>query len=519
MSEINAPKFAGRTGWAIIILLSIAWLVTNVHIIVHFRMLDSDSIMYGLPLTVARHPFDLKIPYIGDFETYGRTWGHQWPGAMWIRAGLFSMVPFSRDLDIAFYLVCHWCTALLAGFLVWRTCGSRWLALLVGLFVLSDRLILTGVQLHRFEALAGLPLMLLLVYAWKAGSTIAWPWRLAGYTAAFFAPTLHPYAGPMAFVILGALVLKAFWFKQCPRREAVIACGFFVAGLAAMAAWFFLQPGALEQYLRNVELQKGFSTSYFVVWKGLEHYRFQSGRILWIFGVVASFGVLLGRPRSLLALPGFSLLRFAVPGIVLGLLFLQTVTRCNNQAYMVLGDAGLGLVIAIFAVGLMRTRMKVVGWTLAGVFLFFTLLWATVTPYRVLQYAKAGFPDLKKVPEAMLRAIPAGRKVYIPPPLWDAAARLHLDHEYRLWTFAIASSRERRERYEKWAYADVRPGDVLVIDRLAARNGDVWGILPTESILGPDLQKWRRTAGNKKLFPGGGIDFGYDFEIYEYIGP
>jgi hypothetical protein len=279
-----------------------------------------------------------------------------------------------------------------------------------------------------------------------------------------------------------------------------------------------LQPEAWEQYSRNVELQKSFSKHFNVVWQGLTAYRFQSGHLLWIMAVVASAGMLSGRPRSLFSLARFSLLRLALPGLVLGIIFLHTVTRCNNHTYLTLGDVAVGSVIAIYACALLRSPLRAAGMVLGAGLIFLSLLWGTVTPYRVLQYARAGFPDLEKVADDILRAAPVGTKVYIPPPLWDSAARLGLDHEYRLWTFAVASSRERRARYEQGAYRDLNPGDVLIVDRLATRNGDVWGILPTEKVLPPDPRHWVQVKKIKRLFPGMDVDFGYDFEIFEYVG-
>lgn len=521
-SALNHDKrFASPLVWGIIGLASLVWLLVNIYLSIHFRLPNSDSIMYGLPLTVAKGPFDLKIPYLGDFESYGRAWGHQWPGGMWIRAGIFTIVPFTREADMAFYLGCQWLSAFLIGYLIWNTTRNRWLVVGAFLMMLSDRLVMISLELHRFEALAVLSVVALTTFAWKLGPGISWPWYLMGGAAAFFAPMVHPYAGPLAALLLTLLLFKAFFLRECAKRDAVLMWGLFAAGIAAMASWFFFQPEAWEQYARNMALQKSFSKNFNVIWPQLAvAYRAQSGRILWLFAIVVSAGFLAGRPALLKTIPGFSFLRMALPGVLVGTIFLQTVTRCNNYVYLIMGNGAGIAMIAIMVQALMRSKSpwRWVGQALTAVFLATVLLWAAITPYRFYQYARAGLPDFRRVTDGLLKDIPAGRKVYFPPPLWDSVTRLHLNHDYRLWTFAVASSEDRRKRYEDKAYFDAAPGDILIVDCLALQGPDTWGYLPTRNIVPPDERKWKLIKKERKLFPGGNVDFGYDFEVYEYKG-
>ncbi|MFZ4599907.1 MAG: hypothetical protein ACOYNN_14785, partial [Terrimicrobiaceae bacterium] len=107
-----------KIGWLIPLLA--VWIVSTAWLIVRFRALDSDSIMYGLPLAFAKGPFSLAIPFLGDFPPYSTVWGHQWPGALWMRGALFSIIPFERWIDISLLLTCQFAAAFLAGGLVWR---------------------------------------------------------------------------------------------------------------------------------------------------------------------------------------------------------------------------------------------------------------------------------------------------------------------------------------------------------------------------------------------------------------
>lgn len=512
-------RFASPLAWGFIGLASLAWVLVNVYISTRFRFPNSDSIMYGLPLTVSKGPFDLKIPYLGDFESYGRVWGHQWPGAMWIRAGIFGIIPFARELDMSFYLICQWLSAVLAAGLVWKSTSSRWPTVGTAVLAISDRLSIMSLELHRFEAIGVLSLVALFNFSWRLGPAMAWPWYVAGYTAAFFSPTVHPYTGPLGALVLAILLIKAFVFRECDKRDALLACGFFVVGLIALVLWYALQPEAWEQYRRNVELQMSFSKSFNVVWSKLAvGYRFQSGRILWGLALLASMGLLAGRPTSLKCIPGFSFLRLALPGMILGIIFIQTVTRCNNYSYFVVATPFVGAALAIMSWGLFQSSGRPIGYALAAAFFALVLLWSMIFPYRIYQYARVGYPDVRRVTDEILLDIPQGRKVYFPPPFWDSVTRLHLNHDYRQWTFAVASSEDRRKRYENKAYADVAPGDILIVDHLSLQVADTWGFLPTKNILPPDERKWKLLKTKKRLFPGA-TEFGYDFEIYEYVGP
>jgi hypothetical protein len=148
------PRPFSRLLWYAYLSLSVVWLLVHLVVILRFRMLDSDSILYGLPLAFSHSPFDLKIPWIGDFKTYDDVWGHHWPGAMWLRASIYTFIPFSRVCDLSCLLLAVWGSATLTARIIWRATGWWWMAGLGALLVMSDRHMLTGIQLHRFEALA-----------------------------------------------------------------------------------------------------------------------------------------------------------------------------------------------------------------------------------------------------------------------------------------------------------------------------------------------------------------------------
>src|SRR5690349_11059955 len=113
----NSPKKLPGYLLALYGLFSLVWLVLNTLVIARFRLPDSDSIMYGLPLAFSKGPFSLHTPMIGDFPPYSVAWGHHWPGAMWVRSVIFSVLPFERWADIALLLLFVWIAATLVGWM------------------------------------------------------------------------------------------------------------------------------------------------------------------------------------------------------------------------------------------------------------------------------------------------------------------------------------------------------------------------------------------------------------------
>jgi hypothetical protein len=146
---------------------------------------------------------------------------------------------------------------------------------------------------------------------------------------------------------------------------------------------------------------------------------------------------------------------------------------------------------------------------------------STFLPYRLIGFARASFPDFEKVCSDILAPIPTGRTVYIPPTFWSAALR-DSRNEIKFATLVVASPKEMRQRYEKMLYAGLKPGDFLILDRLAGSNFDANTTLinscPTFQYLPIDPQFWKLVRTEKASFPSATSNFGYHFEIYEFLG-
>ena len=500
------PNPSAKAPWSVLALalVSLGWLAFNAVMAVRFSFASGDSVIYGLPLALARHPFDLGLPFIGDFEGYGSHWGHQWPGGMWLRGLLFQVLPYSRAADVIVLHLFLWLAALLTHRVVRAVTGLNWPAWLAAALVLSDRNLLLAAAAQRFEPMALACVMVLVADA--AGAARGRGWRALSVVAAFLCPLLHPYALVLGALLLGiGLVTTPGNWRE--RIAAMAGRGFaFAAGCVAWVLWFALQPEAWHQFLENMALQGSFYRNWNTVMAGLTNYRLGGGFVLWGLALVAALRLAVDARRK----PAE---RLVLPALFLAVIGLHTATRCENYHYLTLGSAPAAALAAILAAEISRRWTDVRRWLPAAGLAALLAVHAVIFPYRLLQFQRAGRPDLAAELEGVLAAIPEGRRVFIPPVAWPAAAA-DRRHEIRFWTFPVVSKRETRARYEAAAYAAGKPGDFLVVDRFAASMPDPFGMLPVMPMTPPAEDRWQRVAGHRRMFQGA-VPWGLDLEVYE----
>jgi len=500
--KVRPPRNALAAGSA---LLFLGWLVFNALMAVRFSFASGDSVMYALPLAVARHPFDLGIPFIGEFEGYGTHWGHQWPGGMWLRGLLFQVLPYSRLADVVVLHLFIGLAALLTYRLVREAVGLRWPAWLAAALLLSDRNLLLAAAAQRFEPMA-LACVLVLAVDVLCPPPVR-GWRFWVRVAAFLCPLLHPYALVLGALLLGLGLVAA---PGTVRERVVRRAGeglSFVAGCAAWVLWFALQPEAWRQFVENMALQESFYRNWNTVWAGLTNYRLGGGFLLWGLALVGAVKLAADAARP-------PLVRLVLPLWFGAVIVLHTVTRCENYHYLTLGSAPAVGLAAILAAGLSRRwTTDARRWLPAAGLAALLGIHAVIFPYRLLQFQRAGRPDLAAELQAVLAGIPAGRTVFIPPVAWPAAVA-DPRPGLRFWTFPVVSKRESRARYEAAAYDAAKPGDVLVVDRFTLSMPDPFGMLPVMPMTPPDPERWRRVSSHRRMFQGA-VPWGLDLEVYE----
>lgn len=526
----------------VLVPLLVLWIGSTAWLVERFRVLDSDSIMYGLPLAFAKGPFSLAIPFLGDFAPYSTVWGHQWPGAMWLRGALYAVVPFERWLDIFLLLSCQFGAAFLAGGLVWRLTRSGLASLACAVIVCSDRVVITGLQLHRWEAVTILALVALLVAMVRtagrsedrrsemedgdqhSASNIQNPksrmvpraWLVVSFLAAFVVACTHPFGMVIGAGLIGLGGIDWLILRRRSLAAAWVPAVGFLCGLGAVVLYYGLIPEARGQFLGNLALQNsfnagsrwGFFTTHLRYYHWLGYPLFGS----WVLAAPWVFFRLRGAKSS-----GEAFAAWVLPLAAVATPLIFVLTRSANNSYATLGTPFAAILLAT-AVGLLPEAMRAMRVAARVALAVLALGFLTVYPYRWLVFFKSGSPDFPGELRALVGRVPTGVRIYIPPPLWDVA-RKDASHDYRLYTLSVASPWERRLAYERMVYGEAKAGDVLVVDRLSgSTTGDPWGILPTFEALPPDARYWKPLFESVRRIPGAGNDFGFDLAVYEFRG-
>jgi hypothetical protein len=402
--------------------------------------------------------------------------------------------------------------------------------------ILSDRVVIAGLQLHRFEAITILSLVALLlalirtagggkVGALKArnpsstihhpSSKIA-PWLLVSFFAAFLAACTHPFGMAIGGGLVGMAGIDWLILRRRSAAAALVPAAGFLLGLGSVALYFYLIPEARAQFLANLALQNTFNAgSRFGFFTTHLRYYHWVGFPLWGLAILAipyAFWKLVRRrhPDSVFSAWALPLAALAVPALFF-------LTRSANNSYAALGTPFVAILLAA-AVGLIPRKEHPLLRTVAVLLLCLLALgFLSVYPYRWLLFFKSGRPNFPREMSEIVDKIPAGVRVYIPPPMWDAA-RTDRRHEFRLWSLSVAAPWKVRLAFEKGVYSEARKGDFLIVDLLSAKSQDPWGIVPTFERYPPDPRYWEPVDYRKKMFPGSGNDFGYELGIYRFLG-
>ncbi len=508
---MTAPR--SRILAAVSSMVILVWLVIVTVLARRFNVPSGDGLIYSLPFSTARHPFDLGIPHLGNFRQYGEAWGHHWPGSMWLRGLLFYLISYSRVADVAVLSLFQAAAAWICARLVWRATGNFLFAALVLVVVLSDRLLLLACAGNRFEAIPVAVVAVLFANACTGISRRNGWWKQLVRAAAFLCPTLHPYALVMGLMVI--LYECARGIRCVPReREPFVRLAFFAAGFAATALWLAVVPIHREQFLTNLALQNSFYQSWNSVASGLGNYRMGSGVWLWMGGLLSAALLACGVGRLQNLAPEW---RFLAPALFLSVIAMHTLTRCENFHYLTFGSPLAAVLVAVALHTLFFRKSAVSRLFACAAMSAMVAPHALVIPYRMFQFYQAGRPDLQAGLSSVLRELPAEATVFGCYLFWPVAGE-RPPASFRFSTFPIASRKAWREHYEQQLASSAKLGDFLIIDNSSYGQPDRFGLHPTFPQNPPDPTCWKWKRDHKQLFPGA-VAWGIDLSIYEFNHP
>ena len=507
--------------------ISFIWAWVCVMLAERFSIPSADGIMYSLPFAQARHALDLGVPFLQDFRGYGNHWGHHWPGAMWLRGVAFQILPYSRGADLWILYGFQWLVATCTAALVWKRTGSSWRSVAVWVVLLSDRLMLQACAGNRFESVAISAVMLMLfdhMTIHRLSDKLTW--RVLMCISAAIAASAHPYSLILGGAILGIELWEA---RKKPRRSTDLpwkVSGYLV-GIAACVIWFLWHPVAYQHLLENLALQKSFYRNPFAFWSSLQNYRLFGGLVLWFSGFLVAVGLLMRYKRDgSLDQQASHDRRLLVPVAMLALIaVIHVVSQCENFHYLAFG-APLALILIASVGGVPQRRRAVqqanstpfsswARWVSASVLALLVLLHGTIVPFRLFQFAKAGFPNFADDYRNALAQLAEDRTILIPHDFWAAAIQFPR-RDVRWFTFPIASKKETRKAYEDLIYPHLKPGDLLILPSANVVIEDRFGVYPTFPIAPPDPQQWKLLSETNRTFSGS-MDWSMGHRVYEKL--
>ena len=117
-------------------------------------------------------------------------------------------------------------------------------------------------------------------------------------------------------------------------------------------------------------------------------------------------------------------------------------------------------------------------------------------------------PSFRGELSAFWKKLPPDAQVFVPEVLWEqAVADRSRSGLVRANTLPYNATDERRDRYERYCYADLKPGAILIVNRF--QSNDIRR--------GIDPREWRFERKFSHLLQGSS-EWGYDLAIYTYQG-
>lgn len=514
------PKYRRICAWAAVMgsaLWILSWIVLNM------RFSGSgfgDLYQNSAPLAVQQHPLDLRYPLLGGFPPYSDGWGSQWPFYMALKSLVFSVIPWNLDTVFLLGLSISIGSAALAYHGLTRITDNPFLLCLGPLVILTDRHLLFHIGNARGEPLLCLCLLLLLVQARKLTTDDAGGKHLPWYLLAFFLlPGLHPI-GLMLGGGLLALHLALFrqLYPQVSKTLLWSPLAAYASGLLLFATWYLVQPAAWEQMKINLQVQDAIyaTASRWTFFKPfLPSLPLGSGFTLWGAALASGLFVAAKTAASLFLRKSRILspdMVFAA-AIVVALPVIGFLFRIDNFFYYAAGTSaavylvgGISALATTISRAAIPTVVLVLAWSIASSF--------ALPAWRMANFIKAGCPDLRAERRQILEEYRDARRIYIPTNLFPEA--LAADPEkFLCYKFPNPMLKEVRERYEKHAYQDARPGDILIVPSVPIPPPDRLMLRPVREFYPPDPTAWEYVTRHQRSLPGK-ADWGWDLTVYRH---
>ena len=504
----------------LLVISMLAWFACVLTISVRWNYsLANDCYQYAAPFAFNSPLFQVKLPMMNGFMPFSGSWGVQWPLLMEVKSVLYSIIPFSlwADFSFLFSFSLLTCWILFKNHL--KTGGSAWVALLFGLAILADRVMLHKVFLERSEVIVSLLLLFIVLEADSKNERKSFLRKSLPY---ILLPLLHPIgmmiAGGLALM---QLIFPGIVFGARANSGRFTAISGFCMGILLLAAYFLLQPDAMAQMKMNLQVQSAIyngATRYTYFLNYLAEYPYKLGYLThgvsFIIALRCLFTIGLNSLRKGTHIYKSSTILSSA--IVLGMPIIGFIFRTDNYFHFVIAAPSSLFLLGQWAVEADKSNKRRVRELAVGVVIgLFAMTNLLVPANRFYKFMQAGMPNHFEERVAILETYKDARRIYVPPNMWAEAARA-FPNKAVSYKFPMPMLVDVRKKYEDFVYSDVMPGDILIVEErgILKPQEDRFGGNPIGSFSPPTADQWKHVANHKKLIPGRVIT-GWDLMVYE----
>jgi len=452
---------------------------------------------------VKTFPLHLKMHLVGNFLGGDDTWAIQWPGSESIASVMLYLLPV-KPLSQVIYMILLWLIlAWVMAIIVYKCTYNYYICVLASLIILFDRNYFAIAHGQRPEFVATIVLLWLMFTLYRLIENPTKTELLVQfYICCFLLPLLHAITLPLAFL---SLLLSIFFVVtgKWSLKTIYFTAIFLFLGMYVLTYSFTHSHNAWLQFTDHLNQNVDKIHIPITLYQSINqfYYPFYTGGIVIFIGVSNSFYSIYKYIKNDISSKNIKFDHI----LSLYILALSLLVGYHYNTYYAIFVFTLCLLSCAILLSKNWPRTIYIRNIVLLAVILFTgihgLFWIT----REFKYLQSGKPNLRYELLDTFNKLPPSRRIYIPESLWEAAIYSNKYDRCLMNTLPYVVSSSRRQLYEKYAYQDVKNGDILIVDQFASNK-----MLFSENL---DSLGWHKSYGVSHFLPGRS-PWGYDLEIY-----
>jgi hypothetical protein len=452
---------------------------------------------------VKTFPLHLRMPLVGNFLGGDNTWAIQWPGSEAIATIFLYVLPANPSSQVIYMIFLWLILAFVVGLIVYKFTHNNYISVLASLLILFDRNYFAIAHGQRPEFVATIVLLWLMFTFYRIIENPTKTKLLVQfYICCFFLPLVHAIFLPLAIL---TIVLSILFFVKgkWPLKTMYSSVTFLLLGICLLTYSFTHSYNAWLQFTDHLNQNADKIHIPITLFQSIHqfYYPFYTGGIVILIGILNSFYSIYNYIKKDIPLKNIKFIHI----LSLYILALSLIVGYHYNTYYAIFVFSLCLLSC--AILLSKNWPRTIfnrNIVLLAIILFtgiHGLFWIT----REFKYIHSGKPDLRHELLDTFNTLPPSRRIYIPESLWEAAIYSNIYDRCLMNTLPYVTSNSRRQLYEKYAYQDVRNGDVLIVDRFSSNSSNYINNIKTHG--------WHWCSSFSHFLPGRN-PWGYDLQVY-----